>query len=285
VNLENTFPVTITLKILAKVRIVLAINLILSYNIVPLSSDDKFLLQFLRTKKYDLEKAIDLFEKYLLLKHDHPKWFDYGDNERTKFWDLFDTGFAYPLIERDEEGRRVMLLQGCKIDPKQHTFADIIRLVTYIAQTLLEEEETQIAGVCVIVDLTNLTMSHISLFPITDIISFVKIIKAAAVGRQKQIHMVNLPNFAAFFLEVAKKVMTEKLRKRIKLVKDMSEMKNEMNVSMLPQEFGGKVPQSVMMDEFRKLSRERHKLYMEINDGVDWEKLKFENDDESCSIM
>lgn len=68
-------------------------------------SDDLFLLQFLRTKKFNLERATDLFERYLLLKSTYPKWFDYGKKEEEKMWNLYSTGFVYPLNERDEEGR------------------------------------------------------------------------------------------------------------------------------------------------------------------------------------
>lgn len=42
--------------------------------------------------------------------------------------------------------RRVILVQAQKLDSITFSFADILRLVTTIAQTLLEEEETQISG-------------------------------------------------------------------------------------------------------------------------------------------
>lgn len=96
--------------------------------------DDKFLLQFLRTKKFDTERAFDLFEKYMLLKFSFPKWFDYGESEREKFWRLFDSGFITPLKNRDEEGRRVIFVQAQKLDPKSFDFADVLRLITHVAQ-------------------------------------------------------------------------------------------------------------------------------------------------------
>lgn len=54
-----------------------------------------------------MERVIDLFERYLLLKNTYPKWFDYGKTEEDRMWQLYDAGFVYPLMERDEEGRLV----------------------------------------------------------------------------------------------------------------------------------------------------------------------------------
>lgn len=108
--------------------------LIIAIHLIIFIIDDKFLLQFLRTKKFDTLRAFDLFEKYMLLKFSFPKWFDYNELEREKFWSLFDSGFITPLKERDEEGRRVIFVQAQKLDPKMYNFADILRLMTHIAQ-------------------------------------------------------------------------------------------------------------------------------------------------------
>jgi hypothetical protein len=70
----------------------------------------------------------------MLLKFSFPKWFDYGESEREKFWNLFDSGFITPLKNRDEEGRRIIFVQAQKLDPKAYDFADVLRLITHVAQ-------------------------------------------------------------------------------------------------------------------------------------------------------
>lgn len=97
--------------------------------------------------------------------------------------------------------------------------------------------------------------------------------------------MVNLPSFANVMLEIAKKVMSEKLRNRITLLKDMSELENVIDISILPLENGGLISKSEMLKSFKQLSDQRMELIKSINEGVDWEKLAFENDNDSCSIM
>jgi hypothetical protein len=249
--------------------------------------DDKFLLQFLRTKKFDIDRVVDLFEKFMLLKFNFPKWFDYEDNEWRKMWELFDSGFMIPLQERDVEGRSVILVQAQKLDPNKFTFADILRLITWIAQVLLEDEETQIAGFVVIADCTNVTLSHYKIFSISDVINFVKVIRQSSVGRHKKMVIINLPSYATVMLEVAKKVMSDKLRQRICLLKEFSELKNEIDPLILPLEYeggGGAIPESQMLQTFKNLSAEREERIKQISDGVDWELVEFENDKESCTI-
>lgn len=176
------------------------------------------------------------------------------------------------------------MIQAQKLDPKIYTFADILRLVTVIAQTLLEEEETQISGMVVILDYTNVTLAHLRLFPITDVVNFVDVIRTSSIGRHKMMYMISMPNFATMLMEVAKKVLSEKLRKRIKLLKSMDDLNDELDMSLLPLEYGGKIPESVMLEDFKKLANERSANIKEIADGVDWDKVALEVDDESCTI-
>ena len=180
--------------------------------------------------------------------------------------------------------RRVIMIQAQKLDPKIFTFADILRLVTLIAQTLLEEEETQISGVVVILDCTNVTLAHLRLFPLSDVVNFVDVIRTSSIGRHKMMYMISMPNFATMLVEVAKKVLSEKLRKRIKLIKSMNDLQEEFDMSLLPLEFGGSIAESVMLEEFKKLAIERSTNIKEIVNGVDWDKVALEVDDESCTI-
>lgn len=63
-----------------------------------------------------------------------------------KVWMLFDRGYAYPLTSRDDEGKKIILIQVRKFDTKIFNSCDAIRLLVLIVSTLMEEEETQITG-------------------------------------------------------------------------------------------------------------------------------------------
>lgn len=238
--------------------------------------DDDFLLQFLRTKKYSNAAAFKLLENYLTAKVHYPRWFIYSDNDVLKMRELYTTGYIYPLLERDEDGRRIILIQVRKMDPTKYNSADIIRLSALIVTTLMEEHETQVAGFIAIIDYAEVSMKQISVFSITDVRDHMDCIKNATVGRIKACYsgkikvlestlintfntkpyvffLVNLPTYAHFLVEIAKKTASEKLRSRLIFPKDIDELKTLINPALLPKEYGGTIPEEIMMAEFTKL--------------------------------
>lgn len=246
--------------------------------------DDKFLLQFLRTKKYRMDKTKDLLEGYLLLKNSVPRWYDFNDDNLTRMWSLYESGVAYPLAQRDSEGRRIILVQAKKFDPKVFNWADAMRLLAWVAKVILEEEETQISGIITILDHADITFSHMRLVGVNDAIDFVTVIKQAVVGRLKGMYMVALPSFASFMLELVKKAATQKLRKRIHVVNDMETMKTLIDPSLFPSELGGSIPESQMMESFKKLANERDEVLRSIQEGVDWDRVALDGES-SCAMM
>lgn len=142
-----------------------------------------------------------------------------------------------------------------------------------ISASLLEEEETQIGGVATIIDHEGITMKQTSLFSVSDIVDFVNCLKTA-VGRYKQLYLVNLPSFAVFLLDVAKATLSEKLRQRIVLPKNMEDLKNYIDPALLPKEYGGILTEQEHMDKFTEFFRTvRPNLERIRNRDIDWNKV------------
>jgi CRAL/TRIO domain len=142
-----------------------------------------------------------------------------------------------------------------------------------MSQSLLEEEETQIAGVATIIDHGGITMKHTALFTVSDIVDFATCLKSA-VGRYKQLFLVNLPTFAVFLLDVARSTLSDKLKERIVLPKNMEDMKNYIDLSMLPKEYGGLLPEAEHMEIFNVYFRNVRPKLEEIKARViDWNKV------------
>ncbi|CRK93841.1 CLUMA_CG007368, isoform A [Clunio marinus] len=241
--------------------------------IKSIRQDDVFLLQFLRTKKYTMDKVFNTFENCILAQKKYSKWFDFKDSDFDRMMELYQTGYIYPLAERDEDGRRIIFIQLRRLNPDYFTSADAIRLSAVLSASLLEEEETQIAGVATIIDHEGMTMKHTSLFSVADIVDFADCLKNA-VGRYKQLFLVNLPSFAVFLLDVARSTLSDKLKKRIVLPKNMDDLKNYINPSMLPKEYGGDLPEAEHMEIFNQYFRSVRPNLEEIRARViDWTKV------------
>lgn len=172
------------------------------------------------------------------------------------------------------------------MDPKLFTASDAIQLLSWIAKVILEEEETQVAGIITIIDQSNLSFGHLRLLSVNDVVDFVSVINNGSVGRQKGMYLVSLPSFASFMLEIGKKTTSDKLKKRIHVVENMDEMKTLIDPSLFPLELGGGVvPEAEMMTTFKKLANEREDDIRSIQEGVDWDRVAMDGQNSACAIM
>lgn len=187
----------------------------------------------------------------------YPQFFDADIEASIK---MFDSGFCYPLDQRDEHGRRVVLVQIHKWDPSLYTVYDAIRLYCYIYSVLLEEEETQIAGIVSVYDFAGVTMKH--LMAPKDLVDMIDFIQKCTAVRNKGDIVMNLPSFTQFLVEIALSAMNEKIRKRLVIMKQGDELMNYIDRELLPKHFGGIRSEGEMMQAFLKLRDEhRQKLH------------------------
>ena len=200
-----------------------------------------------------------------------------------RLWKLFDSGYAFPLKDRDDEGKRIIFVQARRFDTEEFTSADAIKLMGLIVMTLMEEEETQIAGISTISDFTDVGYNYFKLFSIKDIKDFADCAKNATLGREKENYFVNLPTFAAFLFEIGRKALNEKLRQRLITTRDMNHLKTYIDPNMLPREHGGIVTEKEMMENFRKLFKVHEDEISEINHyEIDWDVIESKG---TCSVM
>lgn len=199
-------------------------------------------------------------------------------------WELFDTGYAYPLLERDDEGKKIIFIQARKFNTQRFTSVDAIKLIGLIVAILMEEEETQISGISTISDFTGVDFSYFKVFSIRDIKDFAECAKNATVGREKENYFVSLPTFASFLFEIGKKALSEKLRQRLINTRDIAHLMTHVDANLLPLEaYGGQKTETEMLEAFRKLFKVHEDNFKAINDfDIDWSCVKGRN---GCDIM
>lgn len=73
-------------------------------------TDAPFLLRFLRTKKFNLPMAQEMLERYLTIRQLYPQWFQKLDIDDPIMEAIIDGGYLVPLLKRDPNGRKVILL-------------------------------------------------------------------------------------------------------------------------------------------------------------------------------
>jgi hypothetical protein len=247
--------------------------------------DDSYLLQFLRARKYNMDDAFQIFERLYLSRKRYPQYFDYTPEDFEKMLKLLDTGYCLALPDRDSEGRKVILVQTERCDMNVYSTYDVVRLLCYVVTVVLEEEETQIAGIILLFDHAGASVKH--LMTPTDARDFIHFVKHCCACRQKGTYTMNLPSFANFMFELTMSLLNEKLKKRLFLIKSPDELKNIFDVNILPEKYGGKHSEEKILEEFKKLrDANRPNLLKFLEVKIDWskvspEKLMSKDEDET----
>lgn len=189
-----------------------------------------------------------------------------------KMFKLFDIGYCYPLLGRDDEGRKIILIQTGRLDVDVFSTHDAVRLLIYIVTALLEEEETQIAGIMFILNHADATIRH-AISPV-DLLDLMDLSKKCSAVRQKGTITMNLPTFGVVLFELFRSVLSEKLKKRLVLLKSSDDLKNHVNLSMLPKEYGGTTSEAEMLENFLQFREsKRENLQMLLDAKIDWDNV------------
>lgn len=232
-------------------------------------SDDIHLLQFLRAKKYNVNNAMQAFEQCYLARKSYPKFVPDSYPNLNKVLQFLQTGYCYPLTGRDSDGCRIIFFQTRRLDAEKYSICDGLKFAIFIFTVLMEEEETQIAGIKYFYDDQDITIKHI-MHP-KDAVNFIDLIKNVPLGRTKAFHVINLPTIAYFTLEIIRGVLSEKLKSRLFLHRSWSKLEKSKHIDfrMLPKELGGLKPEAEIIKEFEALIIERWEKICEVYNKSD----------------
>ncbi|XP_031839310.1 clavesin-2 [Nomia melanderi] len=256
-------------------------------NIKRCRTDAPFLLRFLRTKKFSLPLAQEMLERYLTIRQVYPNWFQNLDIEDPDIEAIVDAGYLIPLPRRDRHGRRVILSCAGRFDPYRYTSAQMARAHSLVVEALMDDEENQIRGYTHVNDESGLTMGHLSAWSLTDIRNMLRCIQNSTPMRHKETHFVNIPSCANKIIEFAISLLNDKLKARISVHKCLEELKDAIDPTILPKEYGGEVPLSEMIAEFKKNLRAQRDgikalddMYIEISS----DDCRFSSNDDLSGI-
>jgi hypothetical protein len=178
----------------------------------------------------------------------YPTYFDSLDVMDPKESALLDAGFYLFSPENDADGCRIVLGRPAVIDVEKFTGLNAIRAISMIYECIADIEEVQIAGVKVVFDYSETHLNLFGLFSFTDYKNLADIFMKSLPFRVKAIFILNLPSFAQHILEFIMKILSKKMKERVILLKDASELKNYVDVSLLPKEYNG----SISMEDYIK---------------------------------
>lgn len=80
--------------------------------------------------------------------------------------------------------------------------------------------------------------------------------------RHKEMHGLKVHPTIKFAVDFALRHMSDKMRKRVFLHKKVEDVTTVIDTSLLPKEYGGKIPMSEMISSFKKQLEEKRSLMM-----------------------
>ncbi|XP_050092564.1 clavesin-2-like [Anopheles aquasalis] len=239
-------------------------------NIKRCRTDARFLLRFLRTKKYSFIHASQMLERYLACREVHPQWFKGLDIEDREMRDLVEAGFLYPLLEKDARGRTMIFGDAGTLNPKIYTIGHGCRMHMLVGETLYDDASVQCAGFVLVYDLTGITMGLLGLVTLNDIRDLATYLNNAVPMRIQELHFVNTPSLALKVANFTMAILNEKLRNRISCHRNWEELHKKIDKRLMPQEYGGLIPKEKHIEAFKEQCR-LHRNQMLALDKLNYE--------------
>ncbi|EDW84557.1 uncharacterized protein Dwil_GK14187 [Drosophila willistoni] len=214
---------------------------------------------FLRTSKYDIDRAKKKLRTFYQMRAERPEWFDERDPKLPEIQELLDLGVFLP-IGNDVEQRMVVVIRTAAHDPKKHTQNNVFKTSKMILDLLLKMEPDSCSkGIVAILDMQGVQLGHaLQLNP--------KLIKRSVESwtaypcQPKLLEFTNAPGHVNFFLNTFRVFMTPKIRSRLVVRREGTTVQCD----QLPPELGGQgLSYKDLAVKWKQLIEENANFYVE----------------------
>uniref|UniRef100_A0AAT9H828 Alpha-tocopherol transfer protein n=1 Tax=Peronia verruculata TaxID=500109 RepID=A0AAT9H828_9EUPU len=205
-------------------------------------TDTPFLLRFLRARKFDQELTFQLVINYYSTRRDDREVF--RDLKPFCIRHVFDSGYTTPLGLRDKQGAAVILEKPGSWDYGRYSEIDLIKADCITVTKVIEDEETQVYGITLLIDYGGFTLSHLARTPPSFARRLCRLWQDVFPARLRAVHIVNEPASFSNIFALFKPFLKQKLLDRIFFHgTKYSSLHEHIEAKLLPTEYGGGGPE------------------------------------------
>ncbi|KAF6285046.1 alpha tocopherol transfer protein like [Rhinolophus ferrumequinum] len=202
------------------------------------SLDDAFLLRFLRARKFDYDRALQLLINYHSCRRSWPEVF--SNLRPSALKDVLASGFLTVLPHTDPRGCHVLCIRPDRWIPSNYPITENIRAIYLTLEKLIQSEETQVNGIVILADYKGVSLSKASHFGPFIAKKVIGILQDGFPIRIKAVHVVNEPRIFKGIFAIIKPFLKEKIANRFFLHgSDLNSLHANLPKSILPKEYGG----------------------------------------------
>ncbi|XP_049635272.1 alpha-tocopherol transfer protein-like [Suncus etruscus] len=200
--------------------------------------DDAFLLRFLRARKFDYDRALQLLLNYHGCRRSWPEVFT--NLRPSALRHVLASGFLTVLPQPDPRGCPILCIRPDRWIPSSYPITENIRAIYLTLEKLIQSEETQVNGIVILADYKGVSLSKASHFGPFIAKKVIGILQDGFPIRIKAVHVVNEPRIFKGIFAIIKPFLKEKIASRFFLHgSNLNSLHTNLPRSILPKEYGG----------------------------------------------
>ena len=205
--------------------------------------DNKFLLRFLRSRKFDQERSLQLYINYYRYRHKHRALLENSSPDDERYRHIVESGVFAVLPGPLKDGSSGVCIFPSRWDPATMEPFDCGKIFYFIIDKLMESEEAQVHGVSILDNAEHSSLQKLYHFMRSEVWRFGIDLQDAFPARFKGLHFINQPWYVSLVMGVVRPLLKQKHRDRFHTHgTDMGNFYRYVDPENLFADFGGFLP-------------------------------------------
>ncbi|XP_029671464.1 retinol-binding protein pinta-like isoform X2 [Formica exsecta] len=207
-------------------------------------TDDFFILQFLRTCKFNIEKTKIRMRNYYQQRHDLPEWSTNRNPFLPEMQELLNLGVFLFLRKLDNQGRMVLIIRQKQQNPDVQKLLDLVKIGIMIMDVITKVYvPLSLYGITLFIDLDGVTARYLKQLHPRIVMNIVHAWQGCYPIRLRSINYINAPMYVHIGISIFKHFMNEKLKQRLHVYTPnetkMHKCFEDIPADIRPLEYGG----------------------------------------------